>query len=199
MGKVKLTQENADLLENKRKKMEDYKIIEVFSKVNGERNAKFHIDELIKALYIGYEVEPEFKVGDLVFVDWDNRKGGKFYVVEYVSTDGSVAIDNSAGNNRPCMDIIRHATPEEIAEEKERRWWAKHNRDVWEMKDRDLLINITTGKICTVRVEHNDLHLAKADNVILSIYDPKKLAGKYEVICFAEDRKDVTHEQEIIF
>ena len=32
------------------------------------------------------------------------------------------------------IENIRHATSEEIAEEKQRRWWSERGRDVWELK-----------------------------------------------------------------
>src|SRR5699024_11265270 len=36
---------------------------------------------------------------------------------------------------------IRYATESEIAAEKERRFWNRHGREVWELKQDDLLIS----------------------------------------------------------
>lgn len=148
--------------------------------------------ELARALYIGYETEPVYKVGDWAVPNKDGYLG-KYHPqkitkidkfgshVRYFLEDGLWSIESQ----------LRHATPEEITEEKECRWWKKHDRDVWELKDCDLLIDISTGNICTVWIEHNDLHLTTKGNVVLSIYDPKRLKGDYEVLCFVEDRKDI--------
>src|SRR5699024_6388569 len=82
---------------------------------------------------------------------------------------------------------LRHATPEEIAEEKQRRWWAKHGRDVFEFKTGDLIdhdhyvVEVMEVRSDMLRVEMN----AAVGTITKENYDQIK------VICFAEDRKDV--------
>src|SRR5699024_10634960 len=88
------------------------------------------VDDLIKALYIGYEVEPEFNGGDWVHVSWSNNNPSVHKVIKtgVRSTCGNkngIEID-WGGSPTPPLDIIRHATPEEIEQEKERRWWKSH-------------------------------------------------------------------------
>src|SRR5699024_1047502 len=93
-------------------------------------------DEFIRALYIGYEVEETYEVGDWVYVE--APKEGLPNVYQVMNADKySVNLDRLYGNFKNSK--LRHATPEEIAEEKQRRWWAKHGRNVWELREGDLL------------------------------------------------------------
>lgn len=122
---------------------------------------------LAKALYIGYEVEPEFEVGEWAF----NKQTNRFFEVAEGYED------------KMNLDIIkkylRHATPEEIAEEKKRRWWKSHNRNVWELKRKDVLYDKEIGQIVEVS---EDSTMEKYGREI------------YKVICFSHDRKDVDNE-----
>lgn len=97
---------------------------------------KLSVAELSRALYIGYEVEEEYKIGDWVFVDWNLSDGEVYEVIDIEK--GCVRIDWK-GNQWPSMDIVRHATEEEITQEKERRFWNSLGRDVWELKLGDIL------------------------------------------------------------
>lgn len=73
--------------------------------------------KVAKALYKGYEVEPQYKVGDWIY-SINSRAVGK---VVRVGND-FVEIDNAEG---ATFNYIRHATPEEIQAEKDRRKWAE--------------------------------------------------------------------------
>lgn len=83
--------------------------------------------------------------------------------------------------------IERHATLNEIKQEKERRWWGKHGRDVWELKRDDILIDsmgILDRVICVY------------DNGLIELINKKdklkidELKKRYKVVCFKEQRLD---------
>src|SRR5699024_8043508 len=87
--------------------------------------------------------EPEFNVGDWVHVSWSNTNPSVHKVIKtgVRSTCGNkngIEIDWD-GSPTPPLDIIRHATPEEISEEKERRFFARNGRDPCELKEGDVL------------------------------------------------------------
>src|SRR5690625_5096019 len=92
------------------------------------------IDKMARALYVGYEIEPEFRVGDWVVRTVDLEEHYKSGVVfKIAKVDNGVLYDDR--ESVLLESTIRHATPEEIEEEKQRRWWAKHGRGVWELKE----------------------------------------------------------------
>src|SRR5699024_10463679 len=88
---------------------------------------------------------------------------------------------------------IRHSTPEEVAREERRRWWAKHGRDVWELKDYDVIGDesketpVTVQLIKTAGLNDEEVVFFKNDD--WELYDNVK--EHYLVVCLAEDRKDV--------
>ncbi|QNK87781.1 DUF1642 domain-containing protein [Sporosarcina sp. resist] len=99
--------------------------------VDGEND-----DRLLDALVNGYEVEPEYKVGDwVVFVD-----------ILGASLVGKVEGFNDGGFIRTDIRLddmpkqwflaksLRHATPEEIKVEQERRLWAGIGRGIKEFR-----------------------------------------------------------------
>src|SRR5690625_4262140 len=95
-----------------------------------ESIAELTMEQLVKALYIGYEVEPEFKVGD--WVVWDDMK----IIGQLVEIGIGLRVD-AIEYDFPqdiSLKFLRHATPEEIAEEKERRFWNKFGREVNEYR-----------------------------------------------------------------
>ena len=105
--------------------------------------------ELIQALFIGYEVEPEFKVGDwFVYIGKDGE------VAEYIKKGFTGQVEAvhygfiTDGYHRFYNSEIRHATPSEIAEEKERRWWKELGREVGEFRKGD--IGIHAGELLEV-------------------------------------------------
>jgi len=182
MEKVKLTQEQVSAINNCRNIVGDEMLIEM--QVNRRnspwRNKWNAINELdlltlVDALRIGYEVEPEFKVGDWVIDEFS----------------GSMTIIENAGyandlNN--CRNNIRKATKEEIAKEKQRRWWAKHGRYVGEYKENDVVTSRHTKEILYLKEVDNERYYL-SDN---SVYrDKEEMLNHYLIVCFAEDRKDV--------
>lgn len=183
MEKVKVTKEQAEAIERWADKIQLVKA-KLFGFLNhgeDESIAEMTVDELIKALYIGYEVEPEFKVGD--------------WVVNANGTIGKITNINEFGEFEGFWEktemlcekdnFVRHATPEEIAAEKERRWWAKHGRDVWELRPGDLLVSdIRVFK--EVREVNNDSVTFVYENYVAM----DRLKLYYKVVCFAENRLD---------
>src|SRR5690625_2466896 len=87
------------------------------------------VSMLARYFYIGYEVEPEFKPND--YVIYADGKVGQYFPVP-----------KGYAQQMP----VRHATPEEIAEEKERRFWNKNGRDVWGLRKRDVLRSKNSGQ-----------------------------------------------------
>src|SRR5699024_7802523 len=153
MEKVKLTQEQAWMIEN------HGGAIERLMRKHHMKNCPTYIDELttqqvVDAYFGGYEVEETFKVGDWVVrtkeLGHQNFYEGKIFKVKRIDkgylTGDLLVVDND-DNSEHLFGNIRHATPEEIEREKqrrwhmnaERRWWKEHGRDVWELKKGDLL------------------------------------------------------------
>lgn len=173
--KVKLTKEQANAIEYFRKTF-----------IENPKTSMSN-ETLIAALNHGYEVEPEFKVGDWVIYD------DQIVRIKDVFTNNTVhtpylknfiveGIDKWFDLER----VERHATPEEIAAEKERRWWSKHGREVWELKVGDVLLN-RDNELCEVT--------GKSDLNVFINDKPQQgsTVGSYgfKVVCFAEDRKDI--------
>ena len=142
-------------------------------------------EQFIVAVLGDYEVEPIFEVGD-----WAVDRRSVYKIISKHHADYL---------NKEVHPEVRHATPEEITEEKQCRWWAKHGRDVWELKDLDILINEKTGKMYEVDILKDEtIRLWKigVDGAFASDYKSAKEISKYvEVFCFAEDRKDVGHAE----
>lgn len=188
MEKVKLTQEQAREIERIKNYFNRHEYITKFVETNGVSDSEFHIEELVRALYIGYEVEPEFKVGDYVV-----NGGGK--VVEILEDKGDSFIVGWIANGKMFKEstfkhsILRHAIPEEVSKEKQRRWWSKHNRGLWELREGDVLKADDGGypiEVCEVFDSRN----VRLTGVIPYV-KINELKEGYRVTCFAEDRKDL--------
>ncbi|MBO1003155.1 hypothetical protein [Pseudogracilibacillus auburnensis] len=188
MEKVKLTQEQADAIQiridrNARDDMMDYHASGWTGRSNTCLNS-LSASELARALYVdnGYEVEPNIKIGDTVFVSWLNREG-EFYKVEDVLTNGKIVIDSKT-YDKPSMDIVRLATPEEI-------FWNDNDRGVWEIREDDTLEYLGDPLIVD-SFDSEDVCFKRNKNY------PEKYTESFDfvkehfkVFCFAEDRKDV--------
>src|SRR5690625_4301046 len=191
MKKVVLTQEQANaieafrILEQNNKQILKYnfhKLPEIDKDTFAEPINEMDFDTLVKALYIGYEVEPEFKVGDWVFNNGTDRT--------FQLNESTV----NALNEYKNMEHIRHATDEEIAQEKERRWWKKHNRDVWELKEGDVLdLNGHTFHIVDQVDDDKTYWLVSKDGPGTATQEILKNEDTWDwrVVYFSEDRKDV--------
>lgn len=122
MDKVEITQEQADIIENTKKALTGFS------------------DALLLDVFSGnYEIKPEFKVGDWVV----HKQLG--WIGDISKVKVSEITINVTLKNRYIASIsnIRHATPSEIEEEKERRWWGKHGREVRMYKKGDIVINLS--------------------------------------------------------
>ena len=191
MSKVILTQEQARMFENHKDAVKTLLEKRVCDNCPTSIDS-LPIDDVVKAIVYGYEVEPEYEEGDWVIYD------GK--VVQIVGiTKGYSPITpheiNFAIDDDDWYDyqkIERHATPEEIAEEKERRWWKKHGRDVWELRARDILKQKSGNELAEVKKVHNSGYLIGK----WTCYESKEYVKKhYTVVCLAENRLDVKDDE----
>src|SRR5690625_1009321 len=160
--KVKVTREQAEAIERIKteqiKRFEEVKKNKTAYLLTDWEKPLFELESkhLQDALYIGYEVEPEVKVGDWVKANWIVEKP-TIHKLKGIDRN-TVEIDGEQNNTNPGISIISLATPEEIAEEKERRWWAKHGRDVWELKTGDILAGKRFRKIIEVECEYSEVN-----------------------------------------
>lgn len=190
MVRVKINQKQADAIE--RLKKEQYKRIEEV-KANSEiylsdwEKPLFQLDadDIQNALFEGYEVEPEFYVGDWV----NHRLHGIGKVIEV--NKNTLEIYRSSGDEEGAYvwrkKNVRHATKQEA-------WWAKHGRDVWELKPGDI-IRVPGRSFHEVTSSINDCKRGKYtfnDGYDLNVDELK--SGIYELACLVEDRKDVDNE-----
>lgn len=193
MEKVKITQEQADafekLIRNTHIKFK-YAIetarnqewaTESFTPLNG-----LSFDKFINVIRYGYEVEPEFKVGDWVAYNYWGLVG------KVVSTDGGIALDNRV-NGKLNPNDFKHATPQEIATEKTRRWWNKNNRYEWELMKGDIIRNfVINGTFYEVTyVDGEYIGLFDIGRSRMETEEIDIVSGGYRVVCFADHRKDI--------
>lgn len=194
MSKVKLTREQARELEYYKLDGEeqiDYLVNVHHNKLRPDLEiSKLTTSEIAKALYIGYEIEEEFKSGDWIV----NNQGRVLQVTEVYLEDGNEIVEANDGQvftYRLGAEFVRHATPDEIAEEKERRWWAKHGREVWELRKGDVIKSNTTCHVVyrSQKDNNGDMYIEFYEHG--SIFTIKELRDlKSKVVCFVESRKD---------
>ncbi len=132
MSKVKVTQEQADWLDKYKSNEEiDYAInVQPHKKRPDSPIVDWAPSKVAYALYRGYEVEPEFKDDE-----WVLLTNGTITQILYVRDDAKSlypsgkSFAHSRGGDcwYDYSFIKRHAAPEEIAEEKERRTDKKLN------------------------------------------------------------------------
>lgn len=193
MEKVKLTQEQADAVESKMNTTD----IDLIMDLHRYKDARWGNDsealnelsnsELAKALYIGYEVEPEFKIGDWKVVEYSREIG---QVVEYFKEKQRVELDCSYFTYK--KGDLRDATPEEIAEEKEYRFWKRNGRNVWELRFDDLLIHKEKHELIrVVDVQFKGEVIVFINAGYRESLNISYVKQMYNVVCFADDRKDV--------
>lgn len=194
--KVVLTKEQAEAIEKAITEFGKDRVIDgVLGTWRGELSSLNDLkpSEFARIMYgAGYEVEPEFKIGD--WVAFHNRKD-EIVIRQIKRIDNLYEVGLWACWEEGSMPIkeIRHATLEEIAEEKERQFFAEHGRKKWELKRGDILID-EGGHTRIVRgttdahgyLDENKVHFMDGDWEIFE--DVKKI---YKVACFAENRLDV--------
>ena len=134
--KVKVTAEQAEAFDRITKKYSIERIIRDWIKSeydkflpHNECLRELSLEEFMRILYIGYEVEKEYAVGE--WVVFRNISGqtvtAKVIAVQYGNE--RIQFDSISGW-QPIAYVVRHATPEEIKAEKERRVWAGIGRKV---------------------------------------------------------------------
>ena len=191
MEKLKITREQEKAIEWYRENFTNEGAIQDFIRDRHPALSEFTTEQFALLFLEWYEVEPEFKVGDwVIFTDEpeDEPIFGRINKNMIVEWDDDVTNNYDEIQKLYKEGHLRHATPEEIAEEKERRWWASHGRDVWELKTGDVLWDpVLKGAVVVDHIDDmGQVHYSNGDHD-----QPEDLRGNYKVICFAEDRKDV--------
>lgn len=198
MEKVKLSQEQAGAIKEKLKTHNKNDILRMranpFSKMGAHINAgnkiilDMEIEKLAKALFIGYEIDQEFEVGDWVVREQETNNDfiGKITRIKKGTNYGTVY---SIDRLNLKTNEIRHATNDEIKQEKERRWWNKHNRSAWDLNRFDVLINKFDSKLHgrIVNETHNKLGVKFYGNNGYTGW--KTIKRQYEIVSFVEDGK----------
>jgi|SRR5690625_2485227 len=190
--KVKLTQEQADAIElasNKKGRTIEFHTKSVWQNDFAALN-ELNTDELVRALYIGYEVELEFEVGDWVYVIATRQ----VHQITGRLNNKIIYLDMDGGMTREVN--VRHATPDEIAAEKEWRWWARHGRKEYELRINDVVSYDcrSWGGIYIVASDPYKGTAFKEDCVKLynrhRMNDISIRVKDLKIICFAESRLD---------
>lgn len=193
MEKVKVTREIADAIErgikiySKSRIMNDHEPdgwLGNLTDLNGLTK-----DEMARSLYIGYEVEPEYKEND-----WLN----------YLTIHGDLKTDKviDVSDDRVLMELSNswvhfnnvksHATPSEIAKEKERRFFAEHGREPWELKKNDILNDRRENCTVTIaKVIDKEVMTVLFTNGDWEFYNNIVEDSDWRVACFADKRLDV--------
>lgn len=186
MEKVKVTREQAECI----KSFENNKVVALKHWVTDSFEVskclkKLTLDELARCLYSeeGYEVEEEFKVGDWVNFEDDTCSDCITKIIDIQPIYNRVQYYGVSGWQN-INSIQRHATPSEIAQEKERRWWGKHGRDVNEYRLNDIVKIKNDSQTIIAAVE------GVADDQISDEGGDAWLFGEIELICPAENRLD---------
>src|SRR5699024_10035554 len=81
---------------------------------------------------------------------------------------------------------------EEIAEEKERRWWKKHGRQPWELRFDDVIIHKEKHEIIrAIDVQSKGEVIVFINGGYRETLNITYVKQLYSVVCFVDDRKDV--------
>ncbi len=200
--KVVLTQEQADAAE--RYKKDGHKMAEFVAHAHSFHGAyeplkAIGIDDMARFLYEpnSYEVEPRFKSGDWIVNK--NKQPFNVYSKPLAVEITSLVEDEGRARARfadDCcavyFDEIRHATPEEIAEEKERRWWKKHGRKPWELREGDILEYL--GDLYIVDCFDSEMVCLKSGIERKSNYAETFgfVEKHFKIVCLVESRLDVS-------
>lgn len=198
MEKVKVTQEQAESIERHKeeitKRHEQLKDNPMYVDEWAKPLLKMSTNDYVNAIHVGYEVVPDYKIGDYVVVHgYAKEYNGKVLEITNIikEREDFIYFEPSENHNdnfslQGCD--VRHATPAEIDKEKERIFFEENDRLPWELKINDVLINRHTERPAVVT--HAEEGCVKLDihSKIMNI-DDLKLNNK--VLCFAEDRKDL--------
>lgn len=149
-GKVEITQRQLDLIKKGTSKAS---LLEGHAK-GGYRNSAYNellkipLEDFARVLYEpdSYEVEEEYKVGDWValidgadFYVKGNTKIVEVHSYEQVLEGFDYVRHGENGVWGTPLNLLRHATPEEIKAEQERRVWAGIGREIGTFKAKDFV------------------------------------------------------------
>ncbi|MBB6446501.1 hypothetical protein [Bacillus benzoevorans] len=178
MEKVKITERQARSIETLLKVWDGDLERCVLCKVGGFNSAYEPINELtfddfVKALYIGYEIEPEFKANDYVLFD-DGSIG------RYIPAPKGFSVKHHP---------VRHATDEEIEHEKERVKWAEIGRKVNEWREGDIVERLDGElmEITRMAINTSGNKFPFVDSVQMTI---EHLNEHFTLVCPIENRFD---------
>src|SRR5690625_2944359 len=144
MEKVKITRKQATAIEEYKETVMG--VFDFLHDLAGTHNLESHGEDqeeeairLMKAYSGGYEVEPECKVGELAKICDDDLERVREIQSIYGDVDDKTEYVNLYGADRVPMNMLIKLSPSEQAAEKERRWWANHGREPWEIREDDTL------------------------------------------------------------
>lgn len=126
--------------------------------------------KVARALLIGYEAEETFKVGD--WVVWETEYETLTLKIEKIKVR-ETGMKVFSTDEFSMEYIKRHATPEEIKAEKERRVWKSIGREVREFRVGDAYENLNGLTHTIDRIERI--------LVVEGLYEKGKLKGFYPV------------------
>ncbi len=188
MEKVKLTPEQAEALEKERESWTDDTILQQHVErwhlqKRDHVLDSLHFTTLAKALYVGYEIEETYKIGDWLHVVTPNFEFVAKVIGEY---DEYTVFDNG---KRLSSFEFRKATPEEIAAVKKRRKWAAIGREVDEYRKGDIVMYKRYGHVDVVAfVDSQGIYLNQAPRY--------HSADEIELVCPVEQRFDLEDDAE---
>ena len=131
-----------------------------------------------------YVVEQPFQVGDWVYHKTSTLRNEYVGRLTNITSNNSGWIDRSYKNGNQVsakMKELRHATPEEIAQEKKRRFWAELGREVDEYKIGDIVAK--NGNI-------QEISGVLRDGWKIQTYSLPVYNGELTLICPVERRMD---------
>jgi hypothetical protein len=201
MEKVKLTPKQAESLEYLKRNFRFKEIVILHVQKygcdwagKGEGINGLDVDTLIKALYIGYEIEEPFKVGDWVVwlgdiceiirfqCDTPMKDDGRCYLTIKRLSDGEIIYNVDREN-------LRLATEEEITAETERQKWKAIGRKVNEYRKGDFVkvkgeefYGVIERPLGNDHYQVRDLHYSRSPYIDADIL---------ELICPVEHRFDL--------
>lgn len=183
MEKLKITREQEKAIEWYRENFTNEGAIQDFIRDRHPALSEFTTEQFALLFLEWYEVEPEFKLNDYV---WHTEND----TILKLDDEDRVEFANKYYTEK---DKLRHATPEEIQQEKERRWWAKHGRGVWELREGDILLEEgeTRFSLVVTRGNRTEDGLNRTPSLGYRFAEMNYIKNNYKVVCFAEDRKDV--------
>lgn len=169
MEKIKLTQEQADVIESLKEDSKSFfgiarKQLDGWSTKRYRCLNELLMEDFCKAMLIpdGYEVIPQYKVGD--WVRHDDGEIGKITKIEDSSGQIQIFTDikdikrmYSWEEKYICDPVrfFRHATPEEIQQEKKRRFWDRIDRKEDDYRVGDFVVDLECDYAFVVELDAN--------------------------------------------